>query len=385
MAETVGRSIPGLALAALLVTVGACGVDDTGAGPSNCMQVLYVDSDGDGFGDPGTAMQTCDHPAGMVADDTDCNDDDGSIHPGATEICDGSDNDCDQLVDSADPDVDTANQASYYRDADADGHGDVSHSIKSCDAPAGYVVDSSDCDDAVAAAYPGHAEVCDQIDNDCDGAIDDADDSVDLTGVQPVYADSDGDGFGSGSAIVRCAPPSGTATMAGDCDDADSATSPGAHEMCDGRDNDCDLGIDGTPSAPNQCAGLVRSYTGSYAMSAEEKLGTIVINSMHCNGTTTLTVDLSRTPALQGTVTCHYPGGLGGFEHDQDGTITADVAIDGSFRGTLLHNYGHDLQRTYSITGLIAAGELVIDGMSSMLPHPQSAVPWEVVYSVDAH
>jgi hypothetical protein len=368
---------------ALLLIGSACG-EDPGSGMPGCTQVLYTDSDGDGFGDPGASVQTCDHSAGLVADHSDCNDHDAAIHPAATEVCDGRDNDCDQLVDTADPQIDMASQRDYYRDADADGHGDPAVATKSCDQPSGYVVDASDCNDDAAEAYPGHAEVCDGLDNDCDGATDDADDSVDLTGVVPVFNDGDGDGFGAGAAIVRCAPPAGTVPNGLDCNDADNTVSPGAHEICDGRDNDCDLGIDGSPSNPNQCAGFVRSYSGSYGISAEERLGMTVINSMHCNGTATLAVDLSRTPALQGTLSCHYPGGLVAFDHDQDGTLRAEVAIDGSFSGVLVHNYSHDLQRSYSITGAIVGTGLVIDGMDLLLPNPQSAVPWNVVYGVNA-
>jgi len=63
-----------------------------------------------------------------------------------------------------------------YRDADGDGYGDPGDSSSSCDgsAPAGYVVDYTDCNDAAASAYPGAAETCNAIDDDCNGLVDES-------------------------------------------------------------------------------------------------------------------------------------------------------------------------------------------------------------------
>ncbi|MFT4974743.1 MAG: hypothetical protein ACI8S6_000626, partial [Myxococcota bacterium] len=102
----------------------------------------------------------------------------------------------------------------------------------------GSVSDDTDCDDGEAAAKPGEAEVCDEIDNDCDGSIDE--------GVTSSwYLDGDGDGYGGASAEEACsAPTSSYVSVDGDCDDSDADYSPGAAAGCDGEDYDCDGSID---------------------------------------------------------------------------------------------------------------------------------------------
>lgn len=82
-----------------------------------------------------------------------------------TEICDGVDNDCDGEIDEG-----VLNM--YYHDADSDGYGDSTDSILSCTSPASYVSNSSDCNDASANVRPGATEICDGVDNDCDGSVD---------------------------------------------------------------------------------------------------------------------------------------------------------------------------------------------------------------------
>ncbi len=93
---------------------------------------------------------------------------------------------------------------------------------------------AGDCDDDDIATYAGADEVCDGLDNDCDGEVDEeAIDRVDD------YADADGDGHGSGTPTPRCTVTG--APIGGDCDDNDRAVFPGADESCgDGIDQDCD-------------------------------------------------------------------------------------------------------------------------------------------------
>ena len=195
------------------------------------MSTFYVDADEDGYGDPLVAELGCEPPDGFVGDSSDCNDDDPSAYFGALEVCDGVDNNCDGSTDEL---VTTA----FHRDEDEDGHGDPDTVIHGCVAPDGYVTDDTDCDDTVDTIFVGAPELCDGLDNDCDVAIDE--------GVMSLYyIDYDSDGYGSDAYTTEaCAPPSGFVDDMTDCDDFDGAISPGAVEVCDGEDNNCDGGID---------------------------------------------------------------------------------------------------------------------------------------------
>jgi len=168
----------------------------------------YADDDGDGYGD-GPATEACDPPAGMVTRDGDCNDRNADINPGAAEICNEIDDDCDGTVD------DGAQEVDWWEDADRDGYGDEDgRPISSCEQPSGYVDNNDDCDDDARAVNPDGEEVCDGIDNNCDGQVD----GDDATDASEMYADADGDGFGDpGTLDLRC---SGSPNDL-DCDDAD--------------------------------------------------------------------------------------------------------------------------------------------------------------------
>ena len=187
----------------------------------------YADTDDDGYGDPNNSITACTAPAGYVTDNTDCDDSTSSANPGATEVCDGIDNDCDGQTDEGVTNT-------YYADSDSDGHGDPDVSTIACTAPAGYVTDNTDCNDTTSSANPGATEVCDSIDNDCDGQTDE--------GVTNTYfADSDSDGYGDPDvSTAACSAPAGYVTDNTDCDDTTSSANPGATEVCDGIDNDCD-------------------------------------------------------------------------------------------------------------------------------------------------
>jgi len=202
----------------------------------------YADADGDGYGDADSTASACTQPTGAVADDTDCDDGDAAVNPGAAELCNGVDDDCDGDVDEDD----ASDAATWYQDRDEDGYGDVSSSTSACDAPDGYVADDSDCDDLDAEAHPGATEVCDGDDDDCDGVADEDD----ATDAATWYADSDGDGFGDAAHSTQaCDQPSGFVDNSSDCDDRDATANPDAGEVCDGVDNDCDGTVDGADAS----------------------------------------------------------------------------------------------------------------------------------------
>ncbi len=191
----------------------------------------YADTDSDGFGDPNNSTSACSLPSGYVTDNTDCDDTDAATHPGATEVCDGKDNNCDGQVDEG-------LASTYYADTDSDGFGDPNNSTSACSLPTGYVSDNTDCDDTDAAIHPGATEVCDGKDNNCDGQVDEG-------GATTYYADSDGDNFGDpNNSMSACSPPSGYVLDNTDCDDTDAAIHPGATEVCDDTDNNCDGQVD---------------------------------------------------------------------------------------------------------------------------------------------
>ncbi|MDP2311101.1 MAG: MopE-related protein [Pseudomonadota bacterium] len=218
----------------------------------------YADADGDGFGDAGEVQNACAQPAAHVADDTDCDDADAGVRPDGAEVCDSAnvDEDCDGAADDDDPSVSTAGMAPWYADADADTYGDPGAATLACDLPAGLTADSADCDDADPTISPAAAEVCDaaDTDEDCDGAVDDADPSA--SGRSTVYEDADGDGYGSTTRGLLCDRAAGWSTLSTDCDDGAAGTWPGAPETWyDGIDADCagddddDQDADGLPLA----------------------------------------------------------------------------------------------------------------------------------------
>ncbi|MDG1480742.1 MAG: MopE-related protein [Myxococcota bacterium] len=190
-------------------------------------ETFYADTDTDGFGDASSSTTGCEEPTGYVSDDTDCDDDEIAINPDADEVCNGVDDDCDDDIDT-----DAINFTTYYADSDGDGYGSTV-STTACDLPTGYADNSDDCDDGEALSNPGEVEVCDSIDNDCDGSVDEG---VTTT----YYLDYDGDGFGGSVSTDGCEAPSGYVTNDTDCDDTESTANPDGTEVCDGTDNDCD-------------------------------------------------------------------------------------------------------------------------------------------------
>ncbi len=243
----------------------------------------------------------------------DCNDEDPTIFPGATEVCDDVDNDCDGVIDEDD----AVDAPSWYTDADGDGYGADESEVVSCDQPSATVAEGGDCDDAsaevhpdaterpgdgndmncdgfelcyvdsdrdgyaeengspvessdttctqpglgdanmdrddcndaVASIHPGADEYCNSIDDDCDGTTDESD-AVDAT---EWYADNDGDGFGNPAAsVLACNQPASHVSDSQDCNDSNASINPSSAEDCltVGVDDDCNGLADDDDSSP---------------------------------------------------------------------------------------------------------------------------------------
>jgi hypothetical protein len=251
--------------------------------------VLFADADDDGFGDADSPVDTClTRKDGYTDNNQDCNDGDEAIFPGAIEVCDGADNDCDSITDEPEA-VDAIN---WYVDRDGDTFGDMTTEYASCDKPGTeWVENGEDCNDLRNDINPNQDEICDNIDNNCDGLIDDST-SVDAV---TYYADTDSDGFGDSDAALAscemmegytinsddcddtdntlnpntpwyadtdsdsygdpsnttlsCTQPTGYLRNAKDCDDTDDTVNPDATEVCDDIDNNCDGLFDDSSAA----------------------------------------------------------------------------------------------------------------------------------------
>lgn len=221
------------------------------------MVTYFADADGDLYGDPATTAVACVAPTGFVGNDEDCNDADAMINPAATEVCNGYDDDCDALVDDDDPSAEGL--PLWFEDLDGDTFGNSDVFVFACNMPTGYSIDPGDCDDTNAGVNILATEICNGIDDNCDGNIDE--DLIFATW----YADSDGDGYGdAASTFFTCDPaPVGYVMDATDCNDAAATVYPGATEICDGLDNDCDGDIDeDVVSATITPAGVVSTCKG---------------------------------------------------------------------------------------------------------------------------
>ena len=181
-----------------------------GRTPGCATALLWVDADLDGFGDAAQPEEACVNTPGHAAVSGDCDDTDGSVNPGAAEVCNGVDDDCDGSVDRG-------LLIDVWTDADGDGYGDPDTFAQVCTAEADHVRDASDCDDTDAAIHPDGVEVCDGADQDCNGRIDD--DAIDQV---LLYTDADADGLGDpADGFLACPETAGTADNPWDCDDAD--------------------------------------------------------------------------------------------------------------------------------------------------------------------
>jgi hypothetical protein len=258
------------------------------------LSLSATDGDRDGYVSTGTGG-------------TDCRDNEANIHPGISERCNGVDEDCDSQSDQqefqlgqectagsnctgrreCDTDggvvcvADTPNVTSAYPDTDGDTHGDQNAPAETfCGAvPQTHSVRNDDCDDTRANVYAGAAELCDDRDNDCDGTSNEGfpnlnqpctiaatqcagqfrcTQSADATTCVPSqqattwYRDEDGDGHGRNDVTRQSCPQptGGFVAQGGDCNESNPFIRPGATELCDGLDNNCDGQTDGPGVCP---------------------------------------------------------------------------------------------------------------------------------------
>ena len=134
--------------------------------------VWYMDADSDGYGDQSSTVDSCSAGEGTVSVAGDCDDSDWLIHPSANEICDSIDNDCDGLMDDADPDIDIFTQIPVYEDLDGDGFGSELMLTRACPSTTLGTPITGDCDDSNPQTYPHRLEYPDEVDNNCDGTTD---------------------------------------------------------------------------------------------------------------------------------------------------------------------------------------------------------------------
>ncbi|MCB9762864.1 MAG: hypothetical protein H6739_23890 [Alphaproteobacteria bacterium] len=288
---------------------------------------FYADIDADGYGDASAAIQACDQPASYVTDSTDCDDAVSTINPGAAEVCDDLDDDCDGLVDDEDDSLDASTGSDWYADSDGDGYGDADNATQACDQPSGYIADSSDCDDASGAVHPGATERCNGVDDDCDGTTD-PDSAADAP---DWYADDDGDGYGDASDVTAaCAQPSGTVSDSSDCDDDDGAVHPGATEVCNSVDDDCDGLTD------DDDGGLDAATASTwYADDDGDSYGDPDDSEVACDQPSGAVSDSSDCDDDDSAI---HPGATeecDDVDNDCDGTVDGVVLVDEDFNSTL--------------------------------------------------
>lgn len=201
----------------------------------------------------------------------DCNDDDASVFPGASETCDEKDNDCDGEID------DGFVKSTYYADEDGDTYGNIASSSAFCEQPEGWTLTAGDCDDSNHLIYPDAPELCNGIDDNCNSTIDE--------GKTELYPDEDGDGFGDMNAetVEACLEDPNVSAVNTDCDDGNATTYPGAIEYCDGLDHNCNGNVssDAVSYAPDADQDGYGDETAELVIACEPIAGS-VDNALDC-------------------------------------------------------------------------------------------------------
>jgi len=275
---------------AMLVPLAGCLVSPDDKSDALDQKLETWDADGDGY-------------VSTEFEGDDCDDQNPAIHPNASEICDGFDSDCN---DSTPGD----------NDSDNDGDGYLACTVTGATVLNTEYLGSGDCNDSDNTIFPGATEVCDEVDNNCDGVADEAD-AVDAPSW---YTDADGDTYGDDATeVVDCVQPTETVSDGGDCNDDDIGIHPEATELVgNGVDDNCDGEEDCYQDSDND------------GHAAEENGAIISSMDPTCTGSGVAT-DTAPRDDCDDSVASIHPGAdeyCNAIDDDCDGTTDESDAVD---------------------------------------------------------